>query len=387
MRIAMASGKACYVGRSLRRASGKRPMAKQNLWLLACAAASILLLSPSACALRHREGTSLQGNQDGPSSQATEATNAVCPAAEKAAEYTATLSESNQKVSLQCAAAGDQVVPAGLKDGSVCPADVQTLAACETPAENSVKASASKAVSLSVLMGGTEAPPVTWVESTLTEADGPKKYELSLPNAPLPLKDTKFVAGCIPAKKEKANNECKLTVTVEARKSAAAGQTVYCAYGAKSNEAKPTVTMTQENNTLTLVCGNEATKAVPQPTDYKTAYCADEVGAECKTETFTSFIPGFQSTWWTENKGAQNVTLKIPPEHFPDSPKTIHLGCLYTPPTTPQDQSAGAAKQNLCKVDVVIGAKESSATGRRVAALPGLAVGAVALSISFLIWF
>ncbi|PHJ17167.1 srs domain-containing protein [Cystoisospora suis] len=372
----------CHVGRPLGRTTGRGRPARRNLWLLACAGASILLLSPLVCALRHREGTGLRAKDAAP--EPTQA--AVCPVGQ-AKEYTATLSESKQKVSLQCAAASDTVVPAELKSGKVCPSGVNDLAACKTASEG--KAESNKPVSLSVLMGGTEASPVNWVESKPTDGSGGNKYELSLPNAPLPLKDTKFVAGCVPTAPDQANKECKLTVTVEARKSAAAGQTVSCAYGAKSNEAKPTVTMTQQNNTVTLVCGNEATKAVPQPTDYKTAYCADDkVGADCKTETFTSFIAGFQSTWWTENKGAQNVTLTIPPEQFPDSAKMIHLGCLYTPPSpaAAAKEDAQAAKQNLCKVDVVISAKESSATGRRVAALPGLAAGAVVLSISFLVW-
>ncbi|PHJ20117.1 hypothetical protein CSUI_006046, partial [Cystoisospora suis] len=76
-------------------------------------------------------------------------------------------------------------------------------------------------------------------------------------------------------------------------------------------------------------------------------------------------------------------------EHFPDSPKTIHLGCLYTPPTTASEAKAAEATntKKTCKVDVVISAKESSATGRTVAALPGLAVGAVVLTTSFLMWF
>ncbi|PHJ17620.1 srs domain-containing protein, partial [Cystoisospora suis] len=104
----------------------------------------------------------------------------------------------------------------------------------------------------------------------------------------------------------------------------------------------------------------------------------------CKKEKFTTFIPGFQSKWWTENKGLHSVTLKIPPEHFPDSPKTIHLGCLYKPTTTPEAHNAQATNQNLCKVDVVISAKESLASGRAVAALPGVTVAAVLFSISFL---
>lgn len=236
-----------------------------------------------------------------------------------------------------------------------------------------------EAVSLSVLMGGSATAGVTWRETSERS-----RYELSLPASPLPLMDATFLTGCAPSSPGKSAppSECKLKVTVEARKSAAAGQTVYCAYGKKSNETKPTVTMTEESNKITLVCGSK--DATVQPTTYKTNYCVDDkVSEDCKKEDYKNFIKDFQTDWWTSNAEPKSVSLSIPPEHFPETPKTIRLGCQYKTGGAGTTRSQEAA--TVCSVDVVISAKESSALARTAAAVPGLTLAAVVVSVSLLL--
>lgn len=346
--------------------------------LLAWAGAVIVLVSPLVSALRQRGSTNLRA-RDSPPTQEVEAQDVVCSANTRAAAkmYVARLSESNPKVTLQCEGT-DTAVPASLTDGLVCPESCATLAECGTARPTNGKTLAQP-VSLSSLMGGEKLPQVKWVKTS--PGGQANKYELSLPAAPLPLLDAKFLTGCAagPSEANTLENECKLKVTVEARKSAASGQTVYCAYGKHSNAARPTVTVTTKNNTVTLVCGNK--EATVQPTSYKTDYCADgDASDACAKETYTSLIKEFQTSWWTSNDDDKSVTLTIPPAHFPDTPKTIHLGCQYKAggADTPRSEEA----ETSCSVNVVISARESSALGRTVAALPGIGLGAVALCVS-----
>lgn len=352
-------------------------MANGDRRLLAWACGVILLLCPLAHALRQQRGSGL-GSQ-GEAGTPQQAQDVVCPGDGRAAgkTFAATLSESEPKVTLQCHGS-DTAVPADLVKGSVCPETVTTLANCG--GAEVANRSKQQPVSLSVLMGGAESSQVKWVQTSTGGQE--RKYELGLPNAPLPLLDAKFVTGCAPPSQEKTagDNECRLEVTVEARKSAATGQTVYCAYGEKSNQARPIVRMTAKDNTMTLVCGNKNTTAV-RPTQYTTSYCVDEkVSDTCAKESYTSFIKDFQASWWTSNADAKSVTLTIPPEHFPEASKTIHLGCEYTPQTAPPKTPEPA--QRTCSVDVVISAKESSALGRTVAALPALSLAALTVSVS-----
>ncbi|PHJ20118.1 srs domain-containing protein, partial [Cystoisospora suis] len=178
----MSSLRLCYQGLPLSSAGGRGRMARQYLWLLACAAA-VILLSSSAYALRQQGRDDLRAKELPAGSKDVE--EATCPSGE-VKEFTATLSESKPKVSLQCAAAADEVVPK-LLEGRVCPEGVKDLAACKTAADDG---SEDKAVSLAVLMGGAAETPVKWVEVTPAQRETAKKYELSLPKTPLPLLDS-----------------------------------------------------------------------------------------------------------------------------------------------------------------------------------------------------
>ncbi|PHJ15344.1 srs domain-containing protein [Cystoisospora suis] len=347
----------------------------RNTWLLVSAGALFLLLSPLACALRHQGSNRIRAEVQ----PVSEVVLAECGAdLGEAKAFTATLSEEKKKVELHCQGnAENKVVPDKLTDGLVCPATVATLAECEAQG-------AKQPVSLSTILGGVESSGVKWVESAGTGQTG-KKYELSLPGVPLPLLDATFVTGC----SQSSKSDCKLTVKVEARKSVATGQTVNCAYGANSNEKgkRPTVTMTTKDNTMTLICGNQENTSV-YPASYTTDYCTDETaGDNCKTEKYANFIKEFKTTWWSKGQAPQSVTLTIPPEQFPDTAKTVRLGCHYKSSTTDQTKSPSGAAPTACAVDVVISAKDNTGSGRTVAYLPGLTLAAVVLSVTALVWF
>ncbi|PHJ15868.1 srs domain-containing protein [Cystoisospora suis] len=142
-----------------------------------------------------------------------------------------------------------------------------------------------------------------------------------------------------------------MKVTVETRRSAATDQTVRCAYGATSNKAaRPTVTLTPQNNKVTLVCGSKDHTEV-QPRDYQTNYCADaNVGTACKKEAYTTFIKDFKPEWWTKVEATQNVTLTLPPENFPVTAKSIHLECGYKSEGSRESQAEGsqASRPTVC---------------------------------------
>ncbi|PHJ17619.1 hypothetical protein CSUI_008558, partial [Cystoisospora suis] len=157
-------------------------MARRTLWFVACAGAATFLLSPVAHALRHQAGNGFRAKG---LEKPQEVEAAVCKE-DVAKEFTAFLSETKRRVSLQCAVAPHTAVPE-LTKGFVCPTGISNLAACKMP--TGAAADANTAVSLSALMGGTAEPPVKWVESTPADAAG-KKYELNLPDAPLPLLDS-----------------------------------------------------------------------------------------------------------------------------------------------------------------------------------------------------
>lgn len=382
----MDSRQFCHAQGGLLRWPGRDVAGKLSWTLFLFSCIGVILVPTSGYALRHKERNSLASPAAPlPDSNAKEQT-VTCPAAAQPSgsptELSGTLSEAVSKLLLQCEA-GTTVVPTGLTQGLVCPADVpgKDLTKCKDATAGSGE---KQAVSLSQLMGGPTSPEVTW-EKQPEGTGGKLVYSLSLPPAPLPLVDSSFLTGC----KTQDSQHCVVTVSVEARKSAASGQTVYCAYGKNSNDPtkRPTVTMTTKDNKMTLVCGNKD-KTVVQPKNYTTHYCPDEkVGDVCTTAgEYKSFITDFQETWWTKDDATDSVTLTIPPEHFPATAKTIHLGCQYKPPAAEDTQKAAAAGQpTACVVDVVISPKESA--GKTVAVLPSLAVGGIALAVSVALRF
>ncbi|PHJ15343.1 srs domain-containing protein [Cystoisospora suis] len=368
MVLAMGSCQVCPRGRPRSRRGGIARRVGRGMWLLACTGAMILLLSPVAYALRHESSIGLRAKGEAQPTEEVEA--AECPASPDAAKtFTATLSELKPKVQLDCKGDTNEAVPA-LATGVVCPPG-GTLAACTADSGGET----TKPVSLAGMLGGGTGT-VSWVK--VEGVTGGTKYELNFPDRPLPLLDASFLTGCKP---KSGSHECQLTVKVQARKSAATGQTVYCAYGAESNTAKPVVTMTAQNNKMTLVCGNQNAAVLPK--DYKTDYCTDEKAATaCKTEKYTSFLKDFQPAWWTADETAHSVTLTIPEEQFPDTAKTIRLGCEYTPKAGDQVKNSNTAP-TVCTVDVVISAKESSASARTGAILPTVTLAAIVLAVSW----
>lgn len=321
----------------------------------------------------------------GPSGMVTAGKIAVCPPPghqDSVVEYTATLSESVTKVALQCMEGATDVHP-GLALGVVCPGDIpaEKFQGCRHQGQVPLPPGTIAAVGLSELMGGPAFPPVSWRATVLSEEGN--VHELTLPKVPLPFIDTKFAIGCL--SDTRPGPACMMRVTVEARKSTVSGQTVYCAYGANSNKTKHTVKMTTENNKVTLVCGTKE-KGALQPTSYQTSYCAGrDVDNACKEEPYTTFIKEFKPTWWTEDEATQSVSLTIPPEHFPDTAKRIHLGCKYKgKEIQPSDSSTETTTRlTTCLIDVVIGARWSTNSGNStIPVAPSLFVAAFVFSVS-----
>ncbi|PHJ15984.1 srs domain-containing protein [Cystoisospora suis] len=362
-----------------------------NLVLFSCI--GVILAPTLGHALRHKGKNSLASATTPLADANGKEHTFTCPgAAEQASgsptELSGTLSEAVPKLLLECAE-GTTVVPTKLTEGLVCPADLPSkdLTKCKDTGA-AARDDEKQAVSLSELMGGASSPAVKWEKQSTESTNRKTVYTLSLPAAPLPLVDSSFVTGC-QGQPSQPKQQCVATVTVEARKSAANGQTVYCAYGKNSNDPtkRPTVTMTTKDNKMTLVCGNKE-KTVVQPKNYTTHYCSDEKVSDTCTTTageYKSFITDFQDTWWTKDEATNSVTLTIPPEHFPASAKTIHLGCQYSPPPVAGDNQKAGAGPTACVVDVVISAKDSA--GRTVAVLPAVTVGGIALAVSLAVWF
>ncbi|PHJ15345.1 srs domain-containing protein [Cystoisospora suis] len=367
----------------------------RNILFLSCIGI-LLLISPSTYAVRQKGKNGLETSlsaepaDSGTADQSFECTDTPAdhslPVNETTAvkKFTAILSQEKQKVSLTCGKALT-VIPTNLAGGMVCPAGLEDLTTCKESSSDALEkksppeAAATAPESLSVLMGGPSTSPVKWQETDVQGGTEGKSYTLSLPPVPLPLLDSAFQAGC-----EKEKTKCVLTVTVEARKSVASGQTASCAYGAKSNptDKRPTVVITPEKNTMTLVCGTTSSTTIPA--NISESYCTG-ASSDCTTkEQYTSVIPGFQAGWWVDGKDG-SWTLTIPKDQVPTSPKTIHVGCQYkvTAPQVPGSTKTASTGPTACMVDVVFGGSEGSSATRPTVATALTLTLAVTLGFSF----
>ncbi|PHJ23731.1 srs domain-containing protein [Cystoisospora suis] len=239
-------------------------------------------------------------------------------------------------------------VPKNLTEGTVCVSGAdKTLENCGRQDSDP-----AKTIEISKLLGSKE--KIVWAAK---EKEAAASYSLTLRNEDFPYVDKTFFVGC---KKDGQGAECQLNVTVKARTSAVSGQTATCAYGVSSNPSTLEVTMTQEENTFTLVCGTGGT-TVPGKLYFQTEFCeGDDVTSCSETSTYRSFLPEFESSWWSIDVQENRHVLKIPPESFPAKEHTFLVGC-----TLPTEKPVGSHFA-ACNVKVTVRAKPPASTATRL---------------------
>ncbi|PFH36180.1 SAG-related sequence [Besnoitia besnoiti] len=278
-----------------------------------------------------------------------------------------TLSESQLTVALQCKGNGNNVVPQ--TDGTVCTGTNDTpVKTCAAERNRNVTQ-----VGLKDLLGAST--DIKAAKRRLQTTPNVEEWSLILEKSQLPRTDESFFVGCKSPADENSDSKCKLDVTVKARVSSVEGNVVTCAYGAASNGEEPlTVDMTQENNKLTIDCGDEGSL---KPAGFNNFCTSDDKDLETCSKQFVEMFPNFQKSWWqTTDAEGSPATLTIPPSDFPSEEKQFLLGCA---PTKKVPQGAGgraadgqpvsgAGNPSTCKVLVTVKAASSSASA--MSALP-----------------
>ncbi|PFH35624.1 SAG-related sequence [Besnoitia besnoiti] len=225
----------------------------------------------------------------------------------------------------------------------------------------------------------------SWNKINTAEEQQNETWTLKLQKENLPLRDKTFYVGC--QKKNGDNNSmCKLPIHILARASSAENNVVTCAYGAQSNEAPVKVEMTQEQNSLTLLCGKEGSI---EPSEYTTKYCETDGLKEC-TKPYSEILPKFSEAWWTTVEGKDNsAKLAIPSTDFPTEDKSFYLGCTPAETNNAESQEelgvaaaaeASGAKKTTCKVLVSVKAPGSSLSSGPGVGMAAAASGAAVLT-------
>ncbi|PFH35656.1 SAG-related sequence [Besnoitia besnoiti] len=292
-----------------------------------------------------------------------------------------TLSEDQLAVTLVCQGGGATAVPDGPQ--TVCQ-ELSTKKERGTADDCTIAESITGTpVSLATVLAADS--QAKWEKDTTTEGSSAVSRTLTIRNKDLPLTDTSFYVGCRKSTGDNAS-KCKVPVKVLARHSSAETNIVTCAYGANSNEFPVNVEITQERNTLTVVCGTEGSI---HPQEYKTQFCEKEDLNAC-TKSYSEILPMFDEQWWAEEKDS-SVKLTIPSTHFPTQDQSFYMGCSPTKSENEESQvsSARAAGDagsdtalSTCKVLVTVKASGSSlSAGPRVGMVTAVSGAAVLTEI------
>ncbi|PFH37758.1 SAG-related sequence [Besnoitia besnoiti] len=275
-----------------------------------------------------------------------------------------TLSETQLSAALQCTGDAIELVPASEKNVCVAHDSSASLSQCKSSSTETLKQ-----VELQLLLGSDT--PIQ-VSHSMPSRTTQKTWKVELKRPQLPRSDKAFFVGCVNDQSDTTSN-CKLTVNVEARKSAVNNNVATCAYGQKSNPQPLKVEMTGEANTVTIDCGDDGTFA---PGSYMTEYCVDDGKSlrECEKKAYADVFPGFEQSWWkAEESTKQAPTLTIPASGFPSEDQQLLLGCVPTRKAiasraagAPGSQALGEAdaantgEETSCKVLVTVKAAASS---------------------------
>ncbi|PFH35627.1 SAG-related sequence [Besnoitia besnoiti] len=294
-----------------------------------------------------------------------------------------TLSDEQLKATLLCTGENPTRVPKEL--GNVCQ-DMRTkIESGESQCKIGEDASSSGSVITltELLAAGSNA---TWEDNTSTERETKKSWTLSLVENDLPLTDKYFYVGCEDGVSNRArgNSSCKVPVKILARRSSTKKNVVTCAYGKNSNKAPVEVEMTQEQNTLTVVCGTEGTI---HPEKYSSVFCEKEDQELC-TKSYSEILPKLNEEWWTEETD-KSVKLTIPSTDFPAKDQSFYVGCnptegKYRQPALPAEAAAENEASNIkltkCQVLVTVKASRLPLSGGQGRGMAAAASGAAVLT-------
>ncbi|PFH37760.1 SAG-related sequence [Besnoitia besnoiti] len=290
-----------------------------------------------------------------------------------------TLSKTKLTALVKCTGENIHAVPEGMKKVCVARDTNSSLQTCLNGDQMQVP--------LQQLLPSSDA--LTWTEEPESDKTAAsKQWSLQLKEEQLPFSDKEFFVGCRgQSDSDASQSPCKVTVQVEARPSSVKKNVVSCAYGHTSNPETLKVEMSEETNTLTLVCG---TDGKIKPPAYSSSYCSGASLENCSA-SFTEILPKFEEKWWTaeDNQPSSNsVKLTIPPTDFPSANQRFYVGCSPVPEKDEKpvrgrvsEHSEGQVKKEptTCKVEVIVRAARSaaSATGGTLLACVS---GAVALT-------
>ncbi|PFH35655.1 SAG-related sequence [Besnoitia besnoiti] len=363
--------------------------AKARKILAMCVGGMLLLTSEQGRAQQQQDGP-LRGAPEKVESPKIEANTAACKlsvgkamsASDPAPDPThLTLSVDQLAATLVCEGEGVAAVPNGLKN--VCQEN-KAKEVQQDGDECTIGESKGAPVQLATFLAAES--KAEWVESQTAERTTKKAWKLSLQKHDLPLLDQSFYVGCKSSASSGTHSACKVPVQVLARHSSTEDNVVTCAYGANSNDAVMPVEITQDHNTLTVVCGKEGSI---EPTDYATKYCEDE-GLKGCIKTYIEILPNFDEEWWTKVEGKDNsAKLTIPSTDFPSQDKSFYIGCtrtetkggesLQTPAGKATGDASGAAPAT-CKVLVTVKAAGSPLLAGSGGAVAPAAFGAALLT-------
>ncbi|PFH37046.1 SAG-related sequence [Besnoitia besnoiti] len=293
-------------GGTERQTSGYKPKARK--FLTVCVGGVLMLSGEAAHGHPLQEGRLLRSG-DGHDAQNLGVV-VHCPVSnsDAAAPDPVTLSSEALTTTLYCNGAGNTKVPSGATE--VCAPQLETLATCTSGTKST----------LQTLLGTSYS--IEWKKMDPPPEDQGEAWMLKLSDPDLPFKDAKFFVGC--QNSSRAPAECKVDITVKARRSSVADNAVSCAYGSDSNPNALNVEITQEKNTLTLTCGEDG---VIKPATDEGHYCEDEKLEKCE-KSFQDILPKFDNQWWTK-KGQPPAAMKltIPREDFPSEEQKFYIGC------------------------------------------------------------
>ncbi|PFH36079.1 SAG-related sequence [Besnoitia besnoiti] len=252
----------------------------------------------------------------------------------------AVLSKETHVLTLSCST-GNHCLPKPMHDAIACPVENTTLESCSLDIRG-------------LLTGDTA--NVKWGECAGKEKTGESCRTISILPDNIPYSDEQFAVGCQQANKK----NCRVTVTVKARDSVTAGRSVTCAYGASSNDSHQTIKLSPTENSFTLVCGE---KGEVLPKKYDETYCPPDSNAAAETcdGEYKTILPGYESTWWKDDKKAKSFTLSIPTDKFPKEQAKIVVGCQQKTSEQPK-KAEDAPSPTVCSVDVTIEASASASS-------------------------
>lgn len=310
-----------------------------------------------------------QGQLDNPGT-ADQTANCVLTKDPQQIAFAATLSPTAETVKLECSMGSDLASPRmyvepSLSTGSdlVCPAT-------------------GKLIDCGFSLGGKylNIKEICGQNSTATPYQNVKKagFAVKVPKEDRkPGLDRIFRVGCAPevVGKNIPTSSCHLDITVPATESVVSDkQVVSCSYGVNSNPKTQEVFVSPSKNQVTVDCGTEGEIA---PSTFETAYCSDDQLTSCDKK-YADLFTGYQPTWWGTVGGARTVT--IPKESFPESAKSVYVGCKPK-----GDLVKDPVKATPCIVQVTFSPKSASAgfSGLHVTLFAVLLAGVGWLFIDF----